>query len=59
MVIDLDCGTIQGSILGPLLYAIYISPFFDIAQVTNFAADQSYQKQLYYYLQSKNLVSAP
>ena len=37
MVIDLDCGTIHGLILGPVLYAIYISSLFDISQLTNFA----------------------
>ena len=39
MVIDLNCGTIQGSILGPLLYAIYVSPLFDLINLTNFADD--------------------
>ena len=39
MVIDLKCGTIQGSILGPILYAIYVSPLFDILKLTNFADD--------------------
>ena len=39
MVIDLDCGTIQGSILGPLLYAINVSPLFNITQLMNFADD--------------------
>ena len=32
-------GTIQGSILGPILYAIYVSPLFDLEQLTNFADD--------------------
>jgi hypothetical protein len=39
MVIDLKCGTIQGSILGPILYAIYVSPLFDLLKLTNFADD--------------------
>jgi hypothetical protein len=32
-------GTVQGSILGPILYAIYISPLFDICKITSFADD--------------------
>ena len=29
----------QGSTLGPILYAIYVSPLFDICKITNFADD--------------------
>jgi hypothetical protein len=32
-------GTVQGSILGPFLYAIYVSPTFDLKALTNFADD--------------------
>ena len=32
-------GTVQGSILGPILYAIYVSPLFDLIPMTNFADD--------------------
>ena len=32
-------GTVQGSILGPFLYAIYVSPLFDLSDLTNFADD--------------------
>ena len=32
-------GTIQGSILGPFLYAVYVSPIFDICNMSNFADD--------------------
>lgn len=39
MVIDLNCGVIQGSILGPMLYAIYVSPLYDLLKLTTFADD--------------------
>ena len=32
-------GTVQGSILGPILYAIFVSPLFDLAKLTLFADD--------------------
>jgi hypothetical protein len=32
-------GTVQGSVLGPVLYAISVSPIFDLARITNFAND--------------------
>ena len=36
---DSDVGTIQGSILGPVLYAIFVSPLFDLQSLINFADD--------------------
>ena len=36
---EINCGTIQGSILRPILYAIYVSPIFDITNLSNFADD--------------------
>ena len=33
-------GIVQGSILGPILYAIFISPLFDIENLTCFADDK-------------------
>ncbi len=39
---DSDTGSIQGSVLGPILYAIYVSPLFDLTQLTNFADDNYY-----------------
>ena len=36
---DIDIGMIQGSVLGPVLYALFVSPLFDICQLTNFADD--------------------
>ena len=41
---DLLLGTVQGSVLGPVLYAIYVSPLFDIVPVLSFA-DDSYDVQ--------------
>ena len=34
-----ESGTIQGSRLGPILYAIYVSPLFDLQKMTNYADD--------------------
>ena len=34
-----DWGTIQGSRFGPILYAIYVSPLFDLEKMTNYADD--------------------
>ena len=34
-----NIGTIQGSILGPLLYAIYVAPLQDLYEITMFADD--------------------
>ena len=34
-----DIGTIQGSILGPFLYAIYVAPLQDLHEITLFADD--------------------
>ena len=39
MLVELVGGTVQGSILGPILYAIYVSPLFDLHNLTNFADD--------------------
>ena len=38
-VIENDIGTIQGSILGPILYAIFIRPLYDIEKMKTFADD--------------------
>ena len=37
--LNIDHGTTQGSILGLIPYAIYISPLFDITNLSNFADD--------------------
>ena len=39
MYYELETGIIQGSILGPFLYAIYVSPLFDISNLSTFADD--------------------
>jgi hypothetical protein len=37
ILFDLICSTIQGSILGPIIYAIYVSPLFYLFQLANLA----------------------
>lgn len=39
MVLGSDAGTVQGSVLGPVLYAIFVSPLFDLTNITCFADD--------------------
>ena len=39
IVHDCNVGTVQGSILGPILYAIYLSPLLDLTDITLFADD--------------------
>ena len=34
-----NTGTVQGSVLGPVLYAIFVSLIFDLTKITNFADD--------------------
>jgi hypothetical protein len=36
---NLLLGTVQGSILGPILYAIFVAPLFDIEYLEGFADD--------------------
>ena len=39
IMMELVRGTVQGSILGPILYAIFVTPLFDLHNLTNFADD--------------------
>ncbi len=39
LIFDLLLGTVQGSILGPILYAVFVSPLFDIEEFDAFADD--------------------
>ena len=39
ILFDLLLGTVQGSILGPILYAIFVSPVFDQEDLFAFADD--------------------
>jgi hypothetical protein len=36
---ELLLGTVQGSILGPVLYAIFVAPLFDLEYLEGFADD--------------------
>jgi hypothetical protein len=36
---NLTSGTVQGSILGPILFDIYVSPVFDLVNMSSFADD--------------------
>ena len=36
---EINSGTIQGSILGPILCAIYVAPLFKIPDLSNFVDD--------------------
>jgi hypothetical protein len=38
-ILETNVGTIQGSILGPILYALFIRPLYKITKVTTFADD--------------------
>ena len=44
VLFDLLLGTVQGSVLGPVLYAIFVSPLFDLVPVLSFA-DDSYNME--------------
>ena len=37
--IEINSGSIQGSILGPILYAIFVTPLYNISELSNFADD--------------------
>jgi hypothetical protein len=39
-IYDLLLGTVQGSILGPVLYAMFIAPVFEIVKLFAFADDK-------------------
>ena len=39
VLFDSNTGTIQGSVLGPILYALFVSPLFDLDDLINFADD--------------------
>jgi hypothetical protein len=39
MVQDSDIGTVQGSILGPILYALFLRALYDLEKLTTFADD--------------------
>jgi hypothetical protein len=39
VLFDSNTGTIQGSVLGPVLCALFVSPLFDLDDLVNFADD--------------------
>jgi hypothetical protein len=39
LLYELLMGTVQGSILGPVLYAMFVAPLFDIEEFFTFADD--------------------
>ena len=41
--IEINCGTVQGSILGPILYAMFTSPVEDIVDDLSSFADDNFQ----------------
>ena len=43
VMIAMECGTIQGSILGPVLFAIFISPMEDVVEGLATYADDNYK----------------
>ena len=36
---DVLHGTVQGSVLGPVLYAIFVAPMYDLEDMSSFADD--------------------
>ena len=37
--VEINSGTIQRSILGPILYAIFVAPLYNISKLSNYADD--------------------
>ena len=34
-----DSGTVQGSVLGPILFSLFIRPIYDLEEITTYADD--------------------
>jgi len=39
LLIEIDCGTLQGSVLGPVLFALFIAPIYETVNMCTYADD--------------------
>jgi hypothetical protein len=39
MLYDINIGTVQGSILGPVLFSLFVSPVFELRNIVAYADD--------------------
>jgi hypothetical protein len=39
MFFPIQCGTVQGSVLGPILFSLFISPIYELEEMVSYADD--------------------